>query len=103
MVKLIDRQVSNLPVISWARDKPTVIVAHETPNPNSNVEGEISYMANNYKSAFSHYIAGEDGFYVLHDPATGGAWGAGPSMHNYAIHVQLSRSINKAGFNKAYN
>jgi len=103
MVKLIDRQVSGLPKISWARGKPTVIVAHETANPNSSVEGEIKYMANNYKSAFYHYIAGEDGFYMLHNPDIGGAWGAGPSMHNYAIHVELIRSSTKAGFNKAYN
>lgn len=102
MVKIINRQVKGLPKISWANGKPTVIVAHETANPTSNVEGEISYMANNYKNAFYHYIAGEDGFYMLHNPDIGGAWGAGPSMHHYAIHVEMIRSSTQAGFNKAY-
>src|SRR5690625_4023919 len=59
-------------------------------------------MTNNYKKAFYHYIAGEDGFYMVHNPDIGGAWGAGHTMHNYAIHVELIRSSTKAGFNKAY-
>jgi len=102
VVKIINRQVKGLPKISWARGKPTVIVAHETANPTSKIEGEISFMTNNYKKAFYHYIAGEDGFYMVHNPDIGGAWGAGPSMHNYAIHVELIRSSTKSGFNKAY-
>jgi len=102
VVKIINRQVKGLPKINWARGKPTVIVAHETANPTSTVNGEINFMTNNYKKAFYHYIAGEDGFYMVHNPDTGGAWGAGPSMHNYAIHVELIRSSTKTGFNKAY-
>lgn len=102
-VKIIDRQVSGLPTIEWARGKPTVIVAHDVGNDNSTIEGEISFMADNYENAFFHYIAGEDGLYMVHDPDIGGAWGAGPSMHNYAIHVEFIHSDTKKGFQEAYN
>jgi N-acetylmuramoyl-L-alanine amidase CwlA len=102
MVKIIDRQVPGLPKIAWANGKPTVIVAHETGNDNSTVESERNFMSNNWQNAFYHCLAGEDGFYIFHDPDIGGAWGAGPSMHEYAIHVELIRSKTKAGFKKAY-
>jgi len=102
MVKIIRQPVNHLPIIPWALGKPTCIVAHEVANDKSTVAGERNYMSNNYNNAFYHAIAGEDGFYIFHDPSKGGAWGAGPSMHKYAIHVELIRSSTKAGFNKAY-
>src|SRR5699024_7426 len=94
--------IKGLPVIPWANGKPTVIVAHETANDNSAVDGERAFMSRNYMNAFYHYIADEKGLHMFHNPAIGGAWGSGPSMHNYAIHVELIRSKNKSDFNKAY-
>lgn len=102
MVKIYNKEVSGLPRISWARGKPTVVVAHDTANPNSTVTGERNYMAAHWRNAFYHYIVDENGMHMLHNPNKGGAWGAGPSMHNYAIHVELIHSHTRAGFNKAY-
>ena len=101
-LNIINDQVAGLPRIGWAKGKPTMIVLHDTANPNSTVAGERAYMARNYKNAFYHAIAGEDGLHVLHDPSKGGAWGAGHHTHNYAIHIELIHSKTKDGFNKAY-
>lgn len=105
MVKLVNRQVPGLPIVPWATGKPSCIVLHDTANDSDNgkYEGERNYMANHWQNAFYHLIAGEADVAILHDPAKGGAWGAGPSMHHYAIHIELVHSNNKAGFLKAYN
>lgn len=102
--KLVNRQVAGLPTIAWAEGKPTAIVLHETANDSNNgsYEGDINYMARNWRNAFFHAIAGENNTAVVHDPEIGGAWGSGPSMHAYAIHIELVRSSTKAGFEKAY-
>lgn len=102
MVKIFNRQVSGLPTLSWARGRPTCIVAHDVANMNSTIDGEISYMSNNWDNAFYHVLVGTKGAYVLHDPSKGGAWGAGASMHNYAIHIELKNYKTKAEFDKSY-
>lgn len=102
MVKIIDEQVSGLPTIKWANGKPTMIVLHDTANPNSTASGERNYMANNYRNAFYHMLADHNGMHVFHDPSKGGAWGAGPSMHNYAIHIELLHAKNQKEFDAGY-
>lgn len=104
MVKIVNKQVVGLPKLPWANGKPTVIVMHETANNSNNgsYTGEINFMTNNWRNAFYHAIAGESDVAQLHNPDIGGAWGAGPSMHKYAIHIELVRSSTKEGFLKAY-
>lgn len=103
-VDIVNRVVPGLPVLYWARGIPSCVVLHETANPSDHGSyvGEINFMANHWESAFYHLIAGEENTALLHDPDIGGAWGAGPSMHHYAIHIELVRSDNKEGFLKAY-
>src|SRR5699024_4270391 len=55
-----------------------------------------------FRNAFYHIIVDTEGAHVLHDPDKGGAWGAGPSMHKYAIHIELKNYRNKSDFNKSY-
>lgn len=105
MVKIVNKQVSALPRIPWATGKATAIILHETANDSDNGRwtGEVNYMRNNWRNAFVHFFTGEQDTAMTHDPAKGGAWGAGPAMHAYGIHFELCRSSTKAGFLKAYN
>ena len=105
MVQIVDKLFYELPVINWAEGKPTCIVAHETANNSNNgsYKNEIDFMKNNWQNAFVHSYTGEIDTALVHDPDIGGAWGAGPSMHHYAIHCELCRSSTKEGFIKAYN
>lgn len=105
MVQIVNREIPGLPKIPWAKGKPTCIVLHETANNSDNgrYEGEVNYMRNHWENAFVHFFTGEQNTAMVHDPAKGGAWGAGPSMHNYGIHFELCRSSTKAGFLKAYD
>lgn len=102
MVKIFDRKIPGLPIINWARGKPICIVAHDVANMNSTIEGEINYMKNNWQNAFYQVLVGTEGAYVLHDIDKSGAWGAGPSMHAYAIHIELKNYKTKAEFDKSY-
>jgi len=104
MVKFINKEVSGLPVIEWAKGKPTCVVAHETANngDKGSYDDEINFMSNNWWNAFVHTFTAENGTAVVHDPDIGGAWGAGPSMHHNGIHCELCRSSTKEGFLKSY-
>lgn len=105
MIQIVDARCYELPIIEWAEGKPTCVVGHETANnsDNGSYENEIEYMKEHWENAFVHTFSDEQDSALFHDSDIGGAWGAGPSMHHYAIHCELCRSNNKEGFTKAYN
>lgn len=43
-----------LPHYAYRYNKPEGVVVHETANPTSTIHNEITYMVNNYQSAFVH-------------------------------------------------
>lgn len=83
------------------QNKPHGIVIHETANPNSTIEGEISYMDRNWKNAFVHAFIDKNQIIEIHDPSYG-AWGAGREANKYFIHIELVEHVgNRTDFMKS--
>ncbi|RDW22204.1 hypothetical protein CWR48_00415 [Oceanobacillus arenosus] len=66
------------------------VVAHETANDKSTINGEINYMKGNYKRAFVHAFIDHNHIIETH-PTDYGAWGAGPIANDRFVHVELVR------------
>ena len=82
--------------------KPEGIVVHDTANDNSNINGEISYMKNNYNSAFVHAFV--DGNRIIETAPTDYlSWGAGPNANNRFINVEIVHTHDYASFAKSMN
>lgn len=74
------------------QNKPHGIVIHETANPTSTIEGEISYMDRNWRNAFVHAFVDQNNIIEIHDPSYG-AWGAGRIANQYFLHIELVEHI----------
>lgn len=68
--------------------KPEGIVVHDTANPNSTIEGEISYMKRNYQSAFVHGFINDQRI-IETQPTDYLSWGAGPNANERFINIEL--------------
>ncbi|MCO4348621.1 N-acetylmuramoyl-L-alanine amidase [Staphylococcus agnetis] len=68
--------------------KPEGIVVHDTANPNSTIEGEISYMKRNYQSAFVHGFINDQRI-IETQPTDYLSWGAGPYANERFINIEL--------------
>ena len=64
------------------------VVAHETANSKSNINGEIAYMSTNHKNAFVHAFVDDANIIEIH-PTELGAWGAGRYANERFVHVEL--------------
>ncbi|MCY1027180.1 N-acetylmuramoyl-L-alanine amidase, partial [Mammaliicoccus sciuri] len=82
--------------------KPEGIIAHETANPNSTIQGEIAYMKNNYESAFVHAFV-DDNNIIEVAPTDYLAWGAGGVANERFIHVELVRVYGGDRFARSIN
>ena len=82
--------------------KPEGIVAHETANPNSTIEGEISYMSRNINNAFVHAFVDDNN--IIETANTDYlSWGAGDVSNSRNINVELVRVYGKDRFSKSIN
>ncbi|UXV31489.1 N-acetylmuramoyl-L-alanine amidase [Mammaliicoccus sciuri] len=95
---------SHIPKIPYRNGvgKPEGIVAHETANPNSTIQGEIAYMKNNYESAFVHAFV-DDNNIIEVAPTDYLAWGAGGVANERFIHVELVRVYGGDRFARSIN
>ncbi|WP_323702818.1 glucosaminidase domain-containing protein [Mammaliicoccus sp. Dog046] len=82
--------------------KPEGIIAHETANPNSTIQGEVAYMKNNYQSAFVHAFV-DDNNIIEVAPTDYLAWGAGGVANERFMHVELVRVYGSDRFAKSIN
>lgn len=82
--------------------KPEGIIVHDTANDRSTIEGEISYMKNNYKNAFVHgFINGQR--IIETQPTDYLAWGAGAIANQRFIHIELVHVHSKEDFARQMN
>lgn len=80
-----------------------LIIAHETANSNSTIEGEVAYMKRNASSAFVTHFVGGGGRIIQTAPVGKVSWGAGPKANGYAYaQIELCRTKDKATFKKDY-
>ncbi|WP_436882358.1 N-acetylmuramoyl-L-alanine amidase [Mammaliicoccus sciuri] len=95
---------SHIPKIPYRNGvgKPEGIIAHETANPNSTIQGEIAYMKNNYESAFVHAFV-DDNNIIEVAPTDYLAWGAGGVANERFIHVELVRIYGGDRFARSIN
>ena len=95
---------SHIPKIPYRHGvgKPEGIIAHETANPNSTIQGEIAYMKNNYQSAFVHAFV-DDKNIIEVAPTDYLAWGAGGVANQRFIHVELVRVYGGDRFARSIN
>ncbi|MCJ0908613.1 glucosaminidase domain-containing protein [Mammaliicoccus sciuri] len=95
---------SHIPKIPYRNGvgKPEGIIAHETANPNSTIQGEIAYMKNNYESAFVHAFV-DDNNIIEVAPTDYLAWGAGGVANERFIHVELVRVYGGDRFARSIN
>ncbi|KKB24891.1 glucosaminidase domain-containing protein [Staphylococcus carnosus] len=91
-----------LPKNEYRYGKPEGIVVHDTANDNSNINGEISYMKNNWQNAFVHGFI--DGNCIVETADTDYlAWGAGPVANQRFIHIELVHEHSYDGFARQMN
>ncbi|MBQ5153019.1 GW dipeptide domain-containing protein [Macrococcoides caseolyticum] len=98
------RYFKNAPQIAYRNGvaKPEGIVAHETANPNSTIEGEISYMSRNINNAFVHAFVDDNN--IIETANTDYlSWGAGGVSNSRNINVELVRVYGKDRFSKSVN
>ncbi|UBH11632.1 glucosaminidase domain-containing protein [Macrococcus armenti] len=82
--------------------KPEGIVAHETANPTSTIEGEIAYMSRNINNAFVHAFVDDNN--IIETANTDYlSWGAGGVANPRYINVELVRVYGKDRFSKSVN
>ncbi|UBH13843.1 glucosaminidase domain-containing protein [Macrococcus armenti] len=98
------RYFKDAPQIAYRKGvgKPEGIVAHETANPNSTIEGEISYMSRNINNAFVHAFVDDNN--IIETANTDYlSWGAGGVANPRYINVELVRVYGKDRFSKSVN
>lgn len=90
------KHLSQLPKLSYGTTnrKPNKVVFHWTANDNSTIDGEISYMATNWKNAFVHaYTDGKRTIEVANTDFK--AYGAGAVSNKDSIHLELCSEKDK--------
>src|SRR5699024_10199989 len=86
-----------------AKSTNNLLLAHETANPNSTIDGEVAYMKSNWKSAFVTHFVGGGGRIIQTAPVGKVSWGAGGRANPFAYaQIELCRTKDKATFKKDY-
>lgn len=79
------------------------IVAHDTANDNSTIDGEVSYMSRNWNNAFVTHFVGGGGRVVQVASVGYVSWGCGGIGNSYAYaQVELCHTSSRTQFNKDY-
>lgn len=79
------------------------VLIHETANPDTAINSEITYMVNNYGNAFVHSFVDSENISLIH-PADYGVWGAGKKANPRFYQIELLHySNNFVKFSKAVN
>lgn len=99
-MNIIKKHIPGVVRNSYVGGKPTTIVLHETANQHSTIDNESDFVNRNWRNAFFHYLVSDSAIYEKADPNYL-AWGAGPNINGYAIHIELVRNNGK-NFNQAY-
>ena len=69
------------------KGRPTMVINHDTANPNSTIDGEIAYMTRNQESAFVHEFV--DGNRMIGIADTDYiSWGSGPQGNSRGVQVE---------------
>ena len=69
------------------KGRPTMVINHDTANPNSTIDGEIAYMTRNQESAFVHEFV--DGNRMIGIADTDYiSWGSGPQGNARGVQVE---------------
>ncbi|WLV24155.1 N-acetylmuramoyl-L-alanine amidase [Aciduricibacillus chroicocephali] len=98
----VAKSYKGFPKFSYRYNKPEGVVAHETANPNSTIDGEIAYMTRNYNNAFVHAFVDSGNVIEIH-PTNYGAWGGGYYANQRFIHVELVREATFDKFARSIN
>ncbi|XWL03539.1 N-acetylmuramoyl-L-alanine amidase [Macrococcoides goetzii] len=103
-VPVYEKSFFNSPKIAYRNGvaKPEGIVAHETANPTSKIDGEIAYMKRNYTNAFVHAFIDDKRIVEVADTDYI-SWGAGPVANPRFINVELVRVYGKEAFSRSIN
>ncbi|WP_419743576.1 N-acetylmuramoyl-L-alanine amidase [Macrococcoides bohemicum] len=103
-VPVYEKSFFNSPKIAYRNGvaKPEGIVAHETANPTSKIDGEIAYMKRNYTNAFVHAFIDDKRIVEVADTDYI-SWGAGPVANPRYINVELVRVYGKEAFSRSIN
>jgi len=96
------KSYKGFPRFSYRYNKPEGVVAHETANDNSTIQGEISYMTRNYQNAFVHAFVDSSNVIEIH-PTSLGVWGAGPYANARFVQVELVREKSFDAFARSIN
>lgn len=84
--------------------KPEGVVVHETANSSSTIDGEVSYMMNNWGSIYSYVHAFVDHSRIINIHNTNyGVWGAGPVANARYIQIELVREHTTDNFARSVN
>lgn len=96
---------------TYIAGKPTMVVVHETANPNDSLEGEINYERGDYERAFVHAFV--DGSRIVEiSPTDRPCWGAGPVANHRAVQFEqvevygrdnFARELANAAYYAAFN
>ncbi|HDE9285534.1 TPA: glucosaminidase domain-containing protein [Staphylococcus aureus] len=82
--------------------RPEGIVVHDTANDRSTINGEISYMKNNYQNAFVHAFV--DGDRIIETAPTDYlSWGVGAVGNPRFINVEIVHTHDYASFARSMN
>ena len=69
--------------------RPEGVVIHASANPNASIDSEISYMAKNYKNAFTHAWAGHDKIIEIAN-TNYPCWGAGGVANKRFVQIEMT-------------
>ena len=69
--------------------RPEGVVIHASANPNASIDSEISYMAKNYKNAFTHAWAGHDKIIEIAN-TNYACWGAGGVANKRFVQIEMT-------------
>jgi N-acetylmuramoyl-L-alanine amidase CwlA len=98
--------ISGLPKNTYADGKGNYrgVVLHFTDNYSSTIDGEVSFMTTNWRSAFVHGFAGlrngQPAYVEVADPDYN-CWGAGPKANPYYYQIELVVAHSQADFEKS--
>ena len=69
--------------------RPEGVVIHASANPNASIDSEISYMAKNYKNAFTHAWAGHNKIVEIAN-TNYACWGAGGVANKRFVQIEMT-------------
>ncbi len=102
--KIEEDYTSYFPKYAYRNDvgRPEGIVVHDTANDRSTINGEISYMKNNYQNAFVHAFV--DGDRTIETAPTDYlSWGVGAVGNPRFINVEIVHTHDYASFARSMN